>query len=40
VGVDNLANRIPPFGLTGAGGGSGIYESRGRFFYAGFKIGF
>jgi outer membrane receptor protein involved in Fe transport len=40
VGVDNLANRVPPFGLTGAGGGSGIYESRGRFFYAGFKIGF
>ncbi|MEJ0086093.1 MAG: TonB-dependent receptor [Pseudomonadota bacterium] len=40
VGVDNLANRVPPFGLTGAGGGSGIYESRGRFFYAGFKVGF
>jgi outer membrane receptor protein involved in Fe transport len=40
VGVDNVSNRIPPFGLTGAGGGSGIYESRGRFYYAGFKVGF
>ena len=40
VGVDNLADRVPPLGLTGAGGGSGIYESRGRFFYLGFKVGF
>ena len=40
IGVDNLTNRVPPYGLTGAGGGSGIYESRGRFFYAGFKVGF
>ena len=35
VGVDNVTNRQPPFGLTGIGGGSGIYDVRGRFFYAG-----
>ncbi|MGH6652807.1 MAG: TonB-dependent receptor domain-containing protein [Sphingopyxis sp.] len=36
AGVDNLFNTNPPFGLSGAGGGSGIYTNRGRFFYAGF----
>jgi outer membrane receptor protein involved in Fe transport len=35
VGVDNILDRDPPFGLTGAGAGSGIYSNRGRFFYAG-----
>ncbi|MBE1527689.1 outer membrane receptor protein involved in Fe transport [Sphingopyxis sp. OAS728] len=35
VGVDNVTNRLPPLGLTGAGGGSGIYNNIGRFFYAG-----
>jgi outer membrane receptor protein involved in Fe transport len=40
VGVDNVFNRLPPFGLTGVGGGSGIYEPRGRFFYAGAKAKF
>lgn len=35
IGVDNIGNRNPPLGLTGAGGGSGIYTNRGRFFYAG-----
>jgi outer membrane receptor protein involved in Fe transport len=35
LGVDNITNRKPPFGLTGIGGGSGIYDVRGRFFYAG-----
>ena len=35
-GVDNLTNRYPPYGLTGVGGGSGIYDNRGRYFYAGF----
>jgi len=39
VGVDNVANQIPPFGLLGTGGGSGIYDNRGRFFYAGIKLG-
>lgn len=35
VGVDNIANRKPPLGLTGVGAGSGIYSNIGRFFYAG-----
>lgn len=35
VGVDNLFNRMPPFGLTGVGGGSGIYDNRGQYFYTG-----
>jgi outer membrane receptor protein involved in Fe transport len=39
-GVDNLFDRKPPFGLTGTGGGSGIYDTRGRFFYAGVKAKF
>jgi outer membrane receptor protein involved in Fe transport len=35
MGIDNIFNRMPPFGLTGVGGGSGIYDNRGRNFYAG-----
>ena len=35
VGVDNIANKLPPYGLTGVGGGSGIYDNRGRYFYMG-----
>jgi len=35
LGIDNLTNTKPPLGLTGIGGGSGIYDARGRFFYAG-----
>ncbi|PXW78607.1 TonB-dependent receptor-like protein [Blastomonas natatoria] len=40
VGVDNVTNVQPPFGLTGVGGGSGIYDVRGRYFYAGFQANF
>ena len=35
AGVDNITNRQPPFGLTGVGGGSGIYDNRGQYFYLG-----
>lgn len=35
VGVDNVFNRLPPQGLSGVGGGSGIYDLMGRYFYAG-----
>jgi outer membrane receptor protein involved in Fe transport len=35
VGVDDITNRKPPLGLSGAGGGSGIYRNIGRFIYAG-----
>ncbi|QIG81049.1 TonB-dependent receptor [Sphingosinithalassobacter tenebrarum] len=40
LGVDNLLDTDPPLGLTGIGGGSGIYTNRGRFFYAGFVAKF
>ena len=39
-GIDNLANKEPPLGLTGTGAGSGIYDVRGRFYYAGAKLSF
>lgn len=35
LGVDNVTNTKPPLGLTGIGGGSAIYDARGRFFYTG-----
>ncbi|TGX55143.1 TonB-dependent receptor [Sphingomonas gei] len=34
-GVTNVGDAKPPYGLTGIGSGSGIYDNRGRFFYAG-----
>jgi len=37
IGADNITNRMPPYGLTGVGEGSGVYDNRGRYFYAGFK---
>ena len=36
-GVDNAFDKEPPFGLTGTGAGSGIYDNVGRFFYIGIK---
>jgi outer membrane receptor protein involved in Fe transport len=35
LGIDDVTNKKPPLGLSGAGGGSGIYRNIGRFFYAG-----
>lgn len=35
VGVDNVGNQLPVQGLSGVGGGSGIYDLMGRYFYAG-----
>ncbi len=40
AGVDNIGDRLPPFGLTGVGAGSGIYDVRGRYGYVGVKAGF
>lgn len=40
-GVDNLLNRLPPFGGTGVGAGvdnvgvTGLFDNRGRYFYTG-----
>ncbi|WP_170005529.1 TonB-dependent receptor domain-containing protein [Pseudopontixanthobacter vadosimaris] len=39
-GVDNVLDTNPPLGLTGIGGGSGIYRIKGRTFYAGVRAGF
>jgi outer membrane receptor protein involved in Fe transport len=35
LGIDNIGNKMPPYGLTGVGDGSGIYDTRGRFPYLG-----
>ena len=40
MGMDNITNRQPPYGLTGVGGGSGIYDVRGRYGYVGFVAKF
>jgi len=40
VGIDNVKDKMPPLGLTGTGGGSSMYDIRGRFFYAGLKYDF
>lgn len=40
AGVDNVANKLPPYGLTGTGGGSGVFDVVGRFFYAGVQADF
>jgi outer membrane receptor protein involved in Fe transport len=40
LGVDNVADKVPPLGATGTGAGSGIYDTRGRFYYAGVKLAF
>ncbi len=37
LGVSNLTNKLPPYGLSGISGGSGIYDARGRFFFFGLK---
>ncbi|MHA6723331.1 TonB-dependent receptor domain-containing protein [Sphingomonas sp. RS2018] len=35
LGIDNAFNKQPPFGATGVGAGSGIYDVRGRYGYVG-----
>ncbi|MBY0583681.1 MAG: TonB-dependent receptor, partial [Sphingomonas sp.] len=40
VGVDNLANQLPPLGSTGIGGGTAIFDNIGRRLYAGFTAKF
>lgn len=40
LGVDNVTDTKPPFGLTGVGAGSGIYDLKGRYYYAGFVAKF
>ena len=38
AGIDNFTDQFPPSPLTGSGGGSGIYDNIGRYFFAGFNI--
>ncbi len=42
VGVDNLTDKLPPYGLLGVGnrtdGDDALYDNVGRFFYAGFRV--
>lgn len=40
VGVDNVMDQDPPFGTTATGGGTGIFNIRGRNFYTGFRARF
>ncbi|MFC6621271.1 TonB-dependent receptor domain-containing protein [Novosphingobium panipatense] len=40
MGVDNVFNKMPPYGLTGIGEGSGVYPNMGRYFYAGVTANF
>ena len=40
LGVDNLTNKLPPFGTTATGSGSAIYAFRGRSYYAGVQVNF
>ena len=40
AGVDNVADKLPPYGLTGTGAGSGVFNVVGRFFYAGITAEF
>jgi outer membrane receptor protein involved in Fe transport len=40
AGVDNITDQLPPFGLTGGGAGSGIFNNTGRFGFAGFSANF
>ena len=34
-GVNNVSNKQPPYGITGVGAGTAIYDNRGRFGYIG-----
>jgi len=40
LGVDNFTDRLPPLYATGTAAGSGIYNNRGRYFYAGVSARF
>lgn len=40
VGVDNVFDRLPPFGLDSTTEGSAIFDNIGRFLYAGARVNF
>ena len=39
-GIDNVTDRLPPLSSTGIGGGTGIYDNKGRYFYSGINVRF
>jgi outer membrane receptor protein involved in Fe transport len=40
IGMDNIFDKKPPFNLLGTGAGSAIYDTTGRYMYAGVKATF
>ncbi len=40
IGMDNIFDKKPPFNLLGTGAGSSIYDTTGRYMYAGVKATF
>lgn len=40
IGMDNVFDKLPPFGLLGTGSGDAIYTNTGRFLYAGIAFKF
>ncbi|WP_294333356.1 TonB-dependent receptor [uncultured Sphingomonas sp.] len=40
AGMDNVADKHPPLDATGIGGGSGVYDVRGRYMYTGIAAKF
>ena len=40
VGIDNAFDRQPPYGSTGIGGGTAIFDNIGRRLYAGVTANF
>ena len=40
LGVDNILDKLPPYGLLGNGAGDAIYDPIGRVVYAGVKVNF
>jgi outer membrane receptor protein involved in Fe transport len=40
AGINNLTQEFPPFGLSGAGTDSAIFDNIGRFYYGGARVSF
>lgn len=40
IGMDNVFDVLPPYGLLGNGAGDAIYDNVGRYMYAGFRANF
>jgi outer membrane receptor protein involved in Fe transport len=40
VSMNNITNKLPPYGLTGTGGQSAIFDNIGRFIVLGLRAKF